>query len=352
MNDAKTLADLKDEFITQMESDGYTTSTIDGYKRAVDIFYEYLEERKVTDLSELTKAMMKNYRGYLHYLRKDNGEPLAQKTIADRIIGLRLFFKIMLRNGHVLYDFSKVLAVPRMGRQIPRTILTQDEVIQILKRPDTTTALGYRDRVVLEILYGTGMRNGELRNLKVTDINLEQNEIRINNGKGGVDRLVPTEPETTALIGEYIEKVYPLFAARSYPPAGASRPCFAQTPPAGTNTSMYSKRKGGKHGYLFMGRFGRPLSKDTIWSIVKRYAKECNIEKKVSCHVFRHSIATHLLESGMDIRYIQELLGHKSLMSTQIYTRVAITDLRKAFKRYHPKEMRRRKNGQLTEPTS
>lgn len=311
-----------------MRSDGYAKTTIDGYKRAVDIFYEYLAERKIGGLAELTKLTMKDFRGYLHYLKQENGKPLGIKTIADRIIALRLYFKIMLKNGHVLYDFSNALEVPRIGHRVPRSIMTADEVIRLLSLPDTSTVIGYRDRVMLELLYATGLRNSELRSLRVQDVNLEQGEIRINNGKGGVDRIVPADEKVCALIRAYIEKVRPTLASRK-----------------DTRPIMEGHATGGD--WLFLGRFGNQLRKETVWIIVKRYGRQSGIEKEITCHIFRHSIATHLLEQGMDIRYIQELLGHKTLTTTQIYTRVAITGLRKAFRRFHPKQMRQRdRNGQ------
>jgi len=302
-----------DLFLEQMKVDGYSASSLESYKRGAEVFFFFFTERKIRNITEVTKGLLKEYRSHLYYYKQKNGKSLAVSTQADRIIALRLFFKIMKKRGELLYDFGQGIEIPRRGSRVPRNILTVEEVRTLLSLPDTGKVLGYRNRVILEVLYATGIRNGELRNLTIQDVDTESGSLTILNGKGSVDRVVPIDDNIIFLITEYMQKVRLLLVREE-----RINPC------------------------LFLGRYGCQLNKDSIWFIVKKYAEASGIQKKISCHVFRHSIASHLLERGMDIRYIQELLGHKNLNTTQIYTRVTINDLRRMYRRFHPKEVRKR----------
>jgi integrase/recombinase XerD len=204
---------------------------------------------------------------------------------------------------------------------MPRSILTIQEINKLLAVPNLHSILGFRDRAILETLYSTGVRNMELRNLTVKDIDFKKRTLQILKGKNSVDRIVPCGMVALEFLGEYIGSVRPYLAERSFD---------------GENET----------DILFLARKGTQLSNYALWKIVKVCARKSGIKKNISAHVLRHTMATHLLEAGLDLRYIQEILGHKSLDSTQVYTRVALGNLKKMYRRYHPRERRKRKGRQ------
>ncbi len=197
------------------------------------------------------------------------------------------------------------IRLPKKPRQLPRVILSNDEVRRIILSPDTATNSGYRDRIVLELLYDTAIRRSELSTIQIKHMDLEGGYIHIH-GKGDRQRVVPVSSRVCELVSNYIFMVRPQ--------------CVASD----------------DSGYLILNRFGNQMGPNGIWAIVKKHAKKAGIRKNVSTHTFRHTCATHMMKNGAPVRHIQELLGHESLESTQIYTRVTINDLKKVHKKFHP----------------
>ena len=308
--------DLVQEFIGQMRADGYSRHALESYGYGARMFLTYLVRERILTLNEVSKGVVKNYRSYLYYYRSSLGKRVSIKTQADRLIALRLFFKIMKRRNRILYDYGRNIEIPRVGRRLPRNLMSEQEVVSVLTGIQTGSLLGYRDRVMLEVLYGTGMRQSEVLNLELGDLDLERKDLTVRNGKGGQDRVIPLHENLSKTLREYVGQVRPRLAVAEAKP------------------------------HVFLGISGKKIGDTGMQAIVQRHVKASGINKRVSPHVFRHSIATHLLERGLDIRYVQEFLGHRSLRSTQIYTRVTIRDLRKMYKRYHPKEMRRSDAGE------
>ena len=188
-------------------------------------------------------------------------------------------------------------------------ILTADEVERIMSQPDTKTRLGVRDRSILETFYSTGMRRVELRNLKVSDLDFERGTVLIRNAKNKRDRVIPIGERALYWINRYLNDIRPLLVRHKLP----------------------------DQNYLFIGQVAnRPFRLHTLTEIVSRYIKQADIGKRGSCHLFRHAMATLMLENGADIRYIQEMLGHVTIESTQIYTRVAIKKLKEVHEQSHP----------------
>jgi integrase/recombinase XerD len=190
---------------------------------------------------------------------------------------------------------------------LPRTILTEEEVKRLVNAPDTRTPTGYRNRVIIEVLYDTAVRRSELTGIRLMDLDLAAGFILIR-GKGAKERVVPLGDRVCERVKNYALSVRPAFV------------------------------KGADPGYLILNRWGSRLSSNGVWAMVKRCAQLAGIERNITPHGLRHTCATHMLKNGAPVRHLQEMLGHESLESTQIYTRVTITDLKKIHARYHPGE--------------
>jgi len=207
----------------------------------------------------------------------------------------------------VLADPTASVEYPRPDNRLPRGILTLQEARRIIEAPDTKSPLSLRDRALLETFYATGVRGGELKRLTTADVDTQEKILRVILGKGRKDRNVPLTSAAAEAIELYLTQGRPRLPMSSRSPL------------------------------LFLGMRGGPMHSSTLNDVVQRWAKQARVKKRVTCHTFRHSVATHLLKGGADIRHIQVLLGHSSLASTERYTRVEIADLKKVVKRAHPR---------------
>jgi len=286
-----------------LESRGFSHRTIRQYKGCVALLIEHLKKEGITDLMEVDKYHLRGYQDYLY-----NDTELTLSSQGARLCGVISFFKYLDKAGLILYNPASSIELPRIKDQLPRKILTEREIKKLLSAPDIDTALGLRDRAILEVFYSTGIRNTELRNLELYDIDFERKEIHIRDGKGGKDRNLPIGEIALIYIKEYTETVRP----------------------------KYLKDK--ESNILFLSHNGRKLTDDIVPWIVQKYAKRAGLDEKIGAHTIRHSFATHLLKRGAPIRYIQEMLGHTSLDTTQRYTRVEIQDLKKVHRKTHPRE--------------
>jgi len=218
------------------------------------------------------------------------------------------FLRFLKERDYIARDPSLDIPYAKVPKQLPRGILTNTEARRIINTPDTTCALGYRDRAIMEVLYTTGIRKQELNNLNLTDVDYHDGFLRIDQGKGRKDRIVPLGRIACRYLENYIKSVRPELIKDPY------------------------------NNALFLSTRGNRLSKNMVWEMVKKYAKKAKIKKNISPHTFRHSCATAMLKNKADIRAVQELLGHESLESTQVYTRVTIGDLKEVHRRCHPRE--------------
>ena len=199
--------------------------------------------------------------------------------------------------------------MPRPPKQLPRTILSEDVVRDLLNGPDLDTVDGLRDRVILEVFYGTGIRRTELSNLALYDVDLRRDVLAIRGGKGSKDRLIPITPRVRQWLDAYL---------------------------ANAREALSSPLDEGR---LFITDYGEPFTGERLGPLVKRYLKQAGIEVVGSCHLLRHAAATHMLENGADIRFIQVLLGHEDLTSTQVYTQVSVEKLRLVVVATHPAKL-------------
>ena len=248
--------------------------------------------------------MVECYQQHLFYHRKNDGEPLAPSTRYSRLAQLKVWLKWMTRQNYILCDPASDLELPLLSYQLP-SVLNKDEAERVLQQPDVGKMTGLRDRAILEMLYSTGMRRTELLNLKFDDLDRKRGVATIRQGKGRRDRVVPVGERALTWVDRYLTEVRPSLASR---PEDA----------------------------VFLTSNGKPLSPNYLSWLVRRYVRAAKITKSGACHIFRHTMATLMLEGGADIRYIQAMLGHKRLDTTQIYTHVSIRMLQQVHAATHP----------------
>ena len=305
---------LKEKFAEHLKIRGMSRTTQEKYPRELARFLRWLRELspEVSSLAGIGRDIFSAYQSHLYYVehRKHPGKTLAFSTQIGRLVAVRSFFRFLLKEGFILYDPSSELELPpdRRKKTLPRDIMTKKEVLKVLEEPNLQDILGIRDRAILEVLYATGIRSTELCNLLLYDIDFEGETLRVTQGKNAKDRVVPLGK----MAGEFIQ----LYLSEA-------RPHLTSDP---------------EEKHLFLSAHQKPLCDRIIYDIVKRYVSSAKLKKKITTHSFRHTCATHLLQGKAPIRHIQEMLGHRSLSTTQIYTRVELTDLKKVFKRCHPRE--------------
>ncbi len=274
-----------------------TENTIYSYHEDLIKYRDYLETLKVFKAEDITKEDISNYLIYL----KQNEYTIT--SIARKLTTIKNFHNYLFQKGIIKHDVSQTIERPKTKKSLPK-VMTVDEVDRLLNI-ECKTAFDYRNKAMLELLYGTGLRISELLNLKLSDIDLENCIIRCV-GKGNKERIVP--------IGEYV--LYYINEYLKYRP-------------------KLSKNK--KSEYLFLNNLGGGLSRFSFFKILKRLLKEKNINVDVSPHTLRHSFATHMLEYGADLRTIQELLGHSDIATTKIYTHISNNRIKNDYKKYHPR---------------
>jgi len=279
---------------------GLARNTIASYGKDIAQFIEYAAGRGVDSPQGLTEDLIL---GYMAWLAK---EKYAASSAARKSSAVKGFCRFMYTEKAIEKDVAAAIENPQSPRKLPDT-LTRDEVVSLLSRPDVSTDGGLRDRAILETLYATGLRVSELTGLTVDSVDLEIGFVRCL-GKGSKERITPIGTIAADYVQQYI--------ARSRRPAAAGN---------------------GRIDALFLSYLGKPLSRVSIWKLIRKYACEAGITKPLTPHTLRHSFATHLLEGGADIRSIQEMLGHVSIATTQIYTHVSREQLKRVYRESHPR---------------
>lgn len=287
---------------------GRARLTIRAAKYGLRDFTRFLEEMDVFYLSELSAGVVSEYQQELAFRLTSKGTLLAIRSQGQLLAVAKNFTKYLKDEEYLLSDPGEKIQLPRKPKRLPKVILSTTEMRQLMKGPDLRSNTGFRNRIVLEILYDTGIRRAEMAGIKTRDLDLDGGYIHIRSGKGDKDRVVPLSTRVCDLVRSYLLSV---------------RPSFIQ---------------GKDHGFLILNRWGERMNANGIWAIVKRCAVQAGIKKNISTHTFRHTCATHMMKYGAPVRHVQELLGHESLESTQIYTRVTINDLKEVHARCHPGE--------------
>ena len=285
---------------------GFAQGTIDNREFVINRFIAWCDMRDLEDVKLITRPVLESYQRYLHYFRRPNGEPFSMATQAKQLISVKMFFQWLARDNHILFNPAAELELPKVRKQLPRAILSIEEVEHLLSQPDTFAPQGVRDRAMLEMLYSTGLRRTELAMVRVQDVDLKAATVFVRQGKGGYQRLVPVGVRALKWLDKYIHDVRHLFFV------------------------------GMDNHVLFLTDYGEPFVNARLSVVVKKYMKAAGITKEGAAHLLRHAMATHMLENGADIRFIQEMLGHQKLDTTQIYTKVAIGKLREVHRVTHP----------------
>jgi integrase/recombinase XerD len=296
-------------FLEWLRVRGYAGNTVSSREFYVLCFVSWCEERGVTHPGEVTKQVIERYQRWLYHHRTAQGRALGFSSQHTRLTAVRMYFKWLSRENLVLYNPAADMVLPRRGRHLPKHVLSADEVETIMNLPDVTTGIGLRDRAILETLYSTGVRRTELVNLKLYNLDSGRGVLSIRQGKGHRDRVVPIGRRALAWIDQYLTTV---------------RPTLVVEPDEMT---------------LFLCMSGKDLRPQLLGSTVKEYFERAGLQGVGSCHLFRHTMATLMLENGADVRYVQAMLGHASIETTQMYTHVAIRQLKEIHEATHPAKL-------------
>jgi len=291
----------------------YSATTILRYTKDTKEFLRYLTDTEgIERIQDATKDILFKYQNKIFALKKIKDQtPLSLGSRAAKLEAVKSFFRFLSKKQEILYNPAAELELPKLRRDRLRDSLKENEAKKVLEAPSGQDPLSIRNRAILELFYSTGLRNSELRTLEIQDVDFERQELKIKHAKGYFgekQRVVPVGKLATAYIEEYLLHARPKLL------------------------------KGKSHPILFVTKSGKPLRIEDPADIVRRYAKTAGIKRRVYPHLFRHSFATHMLRRGADIRYVQEMLGHESLDTTKIYTKVEISDLKRVHHKTHPRE--------------
>lgn len=293
-------------FIESSAVSGLSETTVEIRRRMLSRFILWCDERDLDQPQDITRPILERYRRYLYHYRKVDGQPLSFATQQQRLVPIKMFFKWLTKENYLLYNPASELELPKVHRRLPKQLLTAAEVERILNQTLLHGELGIRDRAIIETLYSTGIRRAELTNLKLYDVDTRNGTLMVREGKGKKDRMVPIGQRAGHWIERYRDEV---------------RATLVVEPDA---------------GYLFLHEYGEPLHKNRLTDLVKKHIRAAGIKKPGACHIFRHTMATLMLDNGADIRFIQAMLGHSDLSTTQIYTQVSIVKLKEIHALTHP----------------
>ncbi len=281
---------------------GVSANTLKAYRKDLDKFADYLMLRSI-DSFDLDSSQP-----VIDFLQHERDHGQSIRTTARRLSCIRMFVRFLATENLISHDYASTIASPKLWRYLPE-FLSLEEVEALLTTPPAGTMLGMRDRALLEMYYATGARVSELIDLRIAGLNLSSRFARVR-GKGSKERIVPFGTKAQKALTAYLEK---------------SRPRLLDSSSADAPDTV------------FLSCRGRKLTRDRIFRLVRRYARLAGIARPVSPHVLRHSFATHLLEGGADLRVVQELLGHQDITTTEIYTHLDQSRLKKVHHRYHPR---------------
>jgi integrase/recombinase XerD len=301
--------ELLHRFQDDLQTHNYSIRTVSDYGYNLGLLFQFLAQRQISDIQAITTAILAEFQHWVYYQPTKRGAARGVVNQNAILAAVKSFCRFLKTEGYLVADPAEPVEYAREPRSLPRNVLTPQEAKRILETVDTTTILGYRDRTILEVLYETGIRNQELRRLTVNDVNLEEGLLRINDGKGGKDRLTPLGPVALRFLETYLKGIRPQLAGNH-------------------NTDR-----------LFLSYRGNAIDAHSLGDLVKAHADLAKIKRKhVTPHVWRHTCATHMVANNANLRHVQEMLGHESLATTEKYLRLTITDLKAAHAKFHPRE--------------
>jgi integrase/recombinase XerD len=304
--DPQGLGVWRERYLEWLRTQNYSERTVENREMYLGLFEQWCEERGITRPAEVTKPILERYQRHLYHWRKPDGAPLSFRSQYSRLTPVRAYFKWLTRQNVLLYNPASELELPKLEQRLPRYVLTAQEAEAVLAQADLTDPIGLRDRAILELLYATGMRRMELANLRVFDLDVERGTLMVRQGKGKKDRMLPMGERAAAWIEKYRADVRPQLVAAL------------------------------DDGHLFLTAEGLGFTPNRLTQLVREYVERAETGKRGACHLFRHTMATLMLEHGADIRFIQQMLGHVKLSTTEIYTQVSIRKLQEIHAATHP----------------
>ncbi len=305
-SDRLGLQALIDEHLQALEVRNYAVATIRQRAKYLRWFASWCLDRGIKRPGEATKPVLERYQRHLYYHRSEEDKPLSFRSQYAHLSHVKAWYKWLARENRVLFNPASELELPKVGRRLPKAVLSAREADTIMAQPDLNDPCGIRDRAILEVFYSTGIRRKELSELNLFDVDAERKTLMVRQGKGKKDRLIPIGNRALRWIAIYLE------------------------------TARRLLQCGGNASTLFLSNVGGALDPNSLTEYVRRYIDEADIGKRGSCHLFRHTMATLMLENGADIRYIQAMLGHAQLSTTEIYTQVSIKKLQHIHAMTHP----------------
>jgi len=291
---------LIDQYLNYLKVEkGLSKNTISSYSSDLAQFIDFIVKMKIKNVETVNK---KNINSYIECLNKLK---IKRTSLARKVTSIKNFFKYLIIENIITENPLLNIELPKSIRRLPN-ILSVEEVDSLLEKPNSQTLLGVRDKAILEILYGSGLRASELISLKLDSLNLNVGYIQAK-GKGSKQRIVPIGDKGIECVNEYTKYVRPKLLNNK------------------------------DSEYLFLNRLGKPMTRQQLWNLIKKYGLLANIPKRLTPHILRHSFATHLLERGADLRSVQSMLGHSDISTTQIYTHVSVKRLQEVHKKFHPR---------------
>jgi len=304
--DFDSLARWQDDFLQWLAVRNHTAGSIEGRRFALKTFLDWCHDRQLIKASAITRPILESYQAWLWRYRTKAGKPLGISTQRDKLGALKAYFAWLVRQNVIAANPASELELPRPEKRLPTETLTAAQIETVMAVPNVADPLGLRDRAMLEVFYASGIRRSELTRLEVSDLHHERRTLRVRKGKGHKDRIVPVGERAAHWLSRYCMEVRPRLLIDAQEPA------------------------------LFLTSYGAAFNPDVLSRQVAATFRKAGLARAGSCHLLRHTCATHMLEGGADIRFIQQLLGHEKLETTAIYTEVTITQLQAVHERCHP----------------
>jgi integrase/recombinase XerD len=314
----ETVPQLLKSFEGWIRLQGFSQRSPQDHRQKVSRFFTFAADRGLVDvrgrieLTAIDQEVIADYQAFLfETVSQKTGKKLSTTSQINYLSYLETFFRFLKATKRIVIDPTEIIRLPRHPKPLPAVLLDPKEVRRLLAQPNLHNPLGFRDRVIFEVFWSTGMRVSELIGLEVADVRFEEGLITLRAPKGRKDRSVPVGEGALTWLYEYIERVRPV---------------------------LIKSEKGGADLHLFLNRHGRGMDKTGILHKLKLYRRRAGIRKPIGTHTFRHTLATEMLKAGADLRHIQEMLGHGNLLTTQRYLHIVKAELKKVHGRTHPRE--------------
>lgn len=294
------MKEIIEEFLSYLSVEkGMASNTLSSYRSDLSKFSEFLKSQKSGSVQDISRHTI------ISFMLKERDRGLSSNSVSRELACLKSFFKFLIKENKIKEDPANIIESPKLWKKLPFA-LNLNEVEALLAAPNLREPMGIRDKACLELMYATGMRVSEIVYLKMDDVNMEVGFVKCF-GKGSKERIVPFGRKAKESVVRYLERA----------------------------RSVFLKKK--VSNFLFLTRLGKSMSRQTFWKIIKRYAREAGIKKKITPHTLRHSFATHIMERGADLRVVQEMLGHSDISTTQIYTHISKDRLKSIHQKFHPR---------------